>query len=251
MTGDLVCVDLSHWQDTVDFEQLCMSGVAGVILKATEGTGYTDPTYRKRYDQAVAAGMTANSYHFFKAGNPIAQMDHYIAVVEPVIGERMVIDYEDPACTLYELKEAAQYLESLGFQVTIYGANGFLGAQLAGKADPVLANYDLWVASYTTASEPTMTDLKGTWPEWALWQYTDKAIVEGVVGNVDGNRFNGTPEQFWEWMLPVAETPSRPVPGPEIVEAPYVTIALSSDVPVNISISVGANVTLVGAVPAT
>lgn len=235
MSTDLVCVDLSHWQDTVDFEQLKSGGVLGVILKATEGLTYSDPTFRDRCMLAKAAGLAVSSYHFLKPDNPTGQMDFYSRYVCAEPGDRLVIDYEDPLCHLDDLKEAAAYLESRGFQVTIYGANGFLGAQLKGKRDEQLARYDLWVASYTTKDVPTTTDLAATWPVWALWQFTDKAIVEGVVGGVDGNRFNGDDEVFLAWMAPATLPPEL---LPEDEDLPTITITVESDRPVNVRVVV-------------
>ena len=38
-----VLVDLSHWEAQVDFVQAKTAGIAAVILKATQGTGFLDP----------------------------------------------------------------------------------------------------------------------------------------------------------------------------------------------------------------
>jgi len=37
------CIDISHWQNFPDFEQVRAAGVVAMIHKATEGTSYVDP----------------------------------------------------------------------------------------------------------------------------------------------------------------------------------------------------------------
>jgi len=52
-----------------------------------------------------------------------------------------------------------------------------------------LADYPLWIAQYTTAAQPVIPPV---WNAWTFWQYTDKGGVDGINGDVDHNRFNGT-----------------------------------------------------------
>ena len=50
-----IVVDLSHWEAQVDFVQAKTAGIAAVILKATQGTGFLDPTFASRAEAAHAA----------------------------------------------------------------------------------------------------------------------------------------------------------------------------------------------------
>lgn len=38
-------LDLSHWQDKVNFEVLTQNGMSAIIHKATQGIRYVDPKY--------------------------------------------------------------------------------------------------------------------------------------------------------------------------------------------------------------
>lgn len=217
MTNPVV-IDISHHQaDPVDFAKIKANGTIGVILKATEGTSYTDPTYAKRKAAALAAGLLVSAYHFLKAGSVAQQMQYFAKQAGAKPGERLVIDYEDSKLKLSDLETAVDALRAAapGVEITIYGANGFLGAQLAGKKNDKLASCSLWVASYTTKSEPTMTDLKGTWPFWSLWQYSDKGAVVGINGPIDSNRWNGQETALVNWFKKDAVVPQpQPVPTP-------------------------------------
>lgn len=236
MSNDLVAIDISHWQpDPIDWGKVALS-IVGVIFKATEGTSYVDPTYARRRADAEAAGLKVSSYHFLKHGKIGQQMSHYLATVDPVSGERMCIDYEDPACTLADLQEAVRYLQQtdLDLQITVYSGH-LIKEQLGNKHDPLLATTSLWLAQYSSSpSWPT-----GTWPTWSLWQYTDKAKVPGISGNVDGNRFNGSAEQCARWFGPATEVPA-PGPTPPIAPSPD-EVNISIFTPPGVPVSVWVN----------
>lgn len=244
MSNGYVVLDVSHYQKTPDWNAVKSAGILGIIFKCTEGTGYLDPTYKQRRADAERAGLVCCVYHFLKHGAVGQQMQWFVNNAVPAAGERLVIDFEDAKCTLEDLVQACQWLESYTkpLEITIYGANGFLGAMLAGKRNDYLAKFSLWVASYTSASSPTMTNLKATWPEWTLWQKTDKATISGINGPVDGNLFNGSNENCLKWLGPAAYDPTPPVPAPDTVAE--VEMVLASKDPANITIIAGPNVTL-------
>lgn len=56
--------DISHYQGTVDFASAYSSGARFVIIKATEGTSYTDPGFSSHYTGATNAGFIRGGYHF-------------------------------------------------------------------------------------------------------------------------------------------------------------------------------------------
>lgn len=213
-------IDLSHWQSSVDFAKLKANGTQGVILKATQGTGSLDPTFTSRYLQAKQEGLLVSTYHYLTSSSAVAQMEYYLSVVKPSKGDRMCIDYEDDDLTIKMLEDAAEHLlTAADVEVTVYGANGKLGADLGGKKNNYLAdNTSLWVASYTSAASPTVTNLKATWPVWSLWQYSQSGTAIGVTGPIDSNRWNGDAAALPGWFhRDVAPTP-EPAPPAENVQ---------------------------------
>lgn len=218
MTNPIV-IDISHHQATADFAKVKAGGTVGVILKATEGTSYVDPTYIDRNEAALRAGLMTAPYHFLKPGSIERQMDWFLAKTQPDDGSRLVIDYEAEGLKIADLEAAVRYLKTNApkCELTVYGANGFLGAQLGNKKNDLLAaNTSLWVASYRNDA-PTITNLKPTWSVWSLWQYTDKSTVDGVPGPVDGNRWNGNGEALKKWFnanFQEGASPSEDTPLP-------------------------------------
>jgi len=234
--GEPVVVDLSSYQPDVDFVKMQDSGVLGVILKATEGSTLADSSFIKHWNEAEAVGLAVSSYHYLHHGNIAAQMSFYLSVIEPRVGERVCIDYEDGNCTLDDLHQAVNYLldANLNLQIAVYSGH-LLKDQLGDSYDDLLANNtSLWLAQYTSGSPSWPT---GTYPVWSLWQYTDKAKVDGYDGQVDGNRFNGSDDQLLKWFGPASgDQPSASVPT--------VAITLDADSDVNISVRGGNNVTI-------
>lgn len=236
-------LDLSHWQTTINFATLKAGGILGVILKATEGTGYTDTTYRSRRASAEQAGLIVSTYHFLKAGNAQAQMAYYLAQVNPAPGERMVIDVEEAGTTLSDVHAAVQALldDPRGVQVTVYG--GSLIKDLLGSSpDKFLAdNTSLWLAQYTSG---TPSWPKQVWPNWSLWQYSDKGSVKGVSGACDVNVFNGEDANLVKWLSPAPKPVPQPPVTPDVGDLPTVTVHLDADKPVKLRIIVGPLVTV-------
>ncbi len=241
-------VDLSHWNTVKSFPQMKAGGIVGVIHKVTEGTGFLDKTYAKRELDARAAGLGWAAYHFLKPGNIEAQMRWFIQNVSPVpAGMQLVIDYEDPKCTLDELRAAVKSIRAQvkNAQVVIYGGS-LLKEQLGNTKDDLLGSCALWLAQYT-AGTPTWP--KATWPVWTLWQYSDGSVggtprdVPGTVPPIDCNQFNGSDEACARWFgLAVEPNPQPgPEPQPEPEPGPAPGVAVNMTVPDGVTVEIVVN----------
>jgi lysozyme len=233
--NDLVVVDLSHHNPTPDWTALKAGGVVGVIHKATEGTSYVDDQLFARARPAIDAGLKWATYHFLRPGGTYAQMDHYLSTVDPVDGERMVLDHEDAGVSLSQLAEAVSNLLEMrpDLKISIYSGH-LIKEQLGGNYHEYLAaNTSLWIAQYTSAAAPSWPS--ATWPQWSLWQYTDKATVAGVSKPVDGNRFNGSVTQCMDWFGPAGAPVPKPAPKPD--KSVLVAITQPSGVVVTVTLN--------------
>lgn len=228
------CIDISHYQGRPNFQQVAASGVIAMIHKATEGIGYSDPDRAYNCSNALKAGIAVCTYHFLKHGSAAEQMDYYLSDIEPQDGERVIVDYEDSACTLDDLHEAVQRLLDYGhdLQITVYSGH-LLKEQLGGSRDDFLAeNTDLWIAQYgvNAPSWPT-----GTYPIYSLWQYSDTGTIAGINdAYVDLNEFNGSDENLVKWIGPAG---GRPGPMPEPDKVVRINIIARDDVTIEVSIN--------------
>jgi lysozyme len=224
-----VCIDISHHQGFPNFTEVRAAGVLGMIHKATEGSTFVDQNRAENCSNAEKAGIAISTYHWLKPGDAKPQMEFYLATVDPVRGERVVIDYEEDGCTLTMLKDAVQALLDYkhDLKITVYSGH-LLKEQLDSEHDAFLHdNTDLWLAQYTTGTPSWPT---GTYPEgWKLWQYSETGQVPGIDdAYVDFNDFNGGSTEFIKWISPTGSpTPPKP-PRPKPTEAP-VTVNVQSD----------------------
>ena len=200
-------VDVSHWQGTVDFDELAKSGCVGIIAKATDGTSFVDDQYLYNRDGALTVGMCFASYHYLRHGNVEKQMQHYLDIAMPVTGERVVIDYEEEedsagAVDVVDLIEAVEYIRDNrpDLHITVYGASKLTDDVNAygGDAYPLVGT-SLWAARYSTNEPEFATEV---WDRWDAWQYSQTGQVSGVAGDVDTNMFNGDTMACVQWFGP-------------------------------------------------
>jgi lysozyme len=51
------------------------------------------------------------------------------------------------------------------------------------------SDFPFWIANYNFFVEKMQDD-------WLFWQFTEKATIDGIDGNVDVNLYNGTPKML-------------------------------------------------------
>ena len=204
-------IDISHWQDPIDFQKVAADGIVAIIAKATQGATGVDPAYRK-FKRAVAKyNFLWGSYHFGTDADVEAQVDHYLTTARSAATDLVCLDFEEnPSGSTMALSQARAFVRLMeqrsGRFPVLYGG-GYLKQQLKGKPDEVLAQCPLWISQY--ASKPV---LPPGWNKYALWQYTDGRAgpepheVNGI-GPCDRNQFNGTIAQLhrrWPFTSPAA-----------------------------------------------
>jgi lysozyme len=203
-----ICIDISHHQGFPNFDEVRRSGVLGIIHKATEGSTFVDQNRAENCSNAIASGLAVSTYFWLKPGDARPQTEFYLSIIDPVEGERVVIDYEEDGCTLDGLHDAVQTLLDYGknLQVTVYSGH-LLKEQLNGDCDDFLsAHTDLWLAQYTSGA---VSWSDGTYEIWTLHQYSEEGEIPGIDdAYVDLNKFNGDDESFLRWITPA----SKPVP---------------------------------------
>lgn len=74
-------VDLSHYNDPVNFVEAVAGGILGVVHKATEGLTNIDLKYAERRPLAQAAGLLWGAYHLGHSQDGVAQAHHYLSTI--------------------------------------------------------------------------------------------------------------------------------------------------------------------------
>src|SRR5215510_14289761 len=76
-------IDVSYWQSGIDWPKVRATGQRFVLVKASEGDAYTDPTFENNWRSAKTAGLLRGAYCYFHPNiDAKKQADRFIAVVK-------------------------------------------------------------------------------------------------------------------------------------------------------------------------
>ncbi len=191
-------IDVSAYQPTVDWHKVIQSGAVFAFIKATEGTGIVDRSFKSHWQAAKAEGVLRGAYHFFRpAQDAEAQAHHFLdqlfdpGELPPVIDVE-VADHIPPSQVQDGVSAFLDIvLQSLA-RPLVYTMPGFWNT-LPARPD-IASKSDLWVAHWMAHAPGACVGF----PKWTFWQYANSATVPGIPGalNTDANRFNGTIEEL-------------------------------------------------------
>ena len=212
-------IDISHWQKGIDLGAI---DVDFVIIKATEGNGYTDVMCDTFYQKAKSLGKKLGVYHFARPdlGNTAeAEADWFIKETLGYHKEAMlVLDWESGDLTNVAWAKAwlDRVYSKTGVKPVIYmSASVMHSADWSSVAN---ADYGLWVANYGTNDGTAQESVFNRyplkyWSFYALWQYTSKGRLNGYNGNLDLNYFSGDTTAWDKYAggSPSSSKPSNPV----------------------------------------
>lgn len=140
-----------------------------VFVKATEGSTYFSHDSVEQLRTARGKGLQIGHYHFMVPGNPARQAAWFVGQADIRPGDILVCDWENHAQGHPSVEDAAIFIAEVkrlrpGHRVGLY----------CNKSDwlntTVKAGDFLWIARYTTDSDPGITS------SWAFWQYSNNPL---------------------------------------------------------------------------
>jgi len=233
-------VDLSHWDPADDYAKVKRAGIVGCIYKATEGGGYSDPTYVSQQHAAKSAGLKWGAYHFADASNVDSQIRNFMNFACPDPDELFCLDWEDNGGDTMSLANVKKWIagveEALGRpgECVVYGGNTI---KEHGNGDPVLTSRRLWLCQYGSSAV-----LPEGYDKYWLWQFTDGVYgpqphsIDGI-GPCDINSYkSGNADQLIkEWATGKAEPiPEPPTPEPPEERIVRIVVFAPADVTVRV-----------------
>jgi lysozyme len=208
-------VDLSHWEWSASagrrVKEARDAGIAAVIVKATQGKDYVDPTFEKWAPIVLEAGLLLGVYHFgSNTASGDRQADWFLEQVTRVVPlhrVRLALDFEGnptPARTM-ETEQSRSFIHYVRAVVLrwplLYGSTSFLAEHYPAADDP-LGRCPLWTAAYG----PKTPKLPRAWSRHELFQYTDGKLgpsdqsayprITPGLGPVDRSAYQGTLEEL-------------------------------------------------------
>jgi lysozyme len=188
-------IDVSHYQGTVNWSNVAAGGTGFAMIKASEGESYTDPMFAANWAGCQNNTIQCGGYHYFLPTDSfLKQADLLVTQLKSVgfdPGSDLppAIDCEDmegvsASTYIYALKELLQTLQrQIRCTPMIYVSPAFW----QGLGSPDFTEYPLWIANYTSASEP---EIPAPWKGYAIWQYSEDGQMDGIDGDVDLDRSN-------------------------------------------------------------
>ena len=202
--GSLDGIDVSYHQGSIDWQRVAAAGKRFAFVRATAGTLTADTAYGANRSGARAAGVTVGSYHYANpdaAANDAANEASWF-LRNATVGSgdlRPVLDFEvsngltASALTSWAQTWLAQVTAATGVRPIIYTTPSFWSGAVADTDWFARNGYTvLWIAHWTTASQPSVPAADWAGNGWTFWQYSSSGAVAGISGAVDLDRFNGT-----------------------------------------------------------
>jgi lysozyme len=185
-------IDVSHYQDTINWNAVRGAGIKFAVIRSTHGTEQLDTQFRSNWQHAKEQGILRGAYQYFRPGqNPETQADLFLQRFAGDYGELpMVIDVEADdglsakAIKLRVQRWIARVMAATGRQPMIYTAYYFWRDSVGAASFP---NAPLWVANYGVSCPR----VPPPWQRWTFWQRSESGQVAGIKGPVDLDRFNG------------------------------------------------------------
>lgn len=200
-------VDVASYQHPggapIDWVKVRSAGHRYALVKATEGTTYTNPYFNADWTGAAAAGLYRGAYHYARPALPITsaldQARYFVSKAGSMTGPLdfgAVLDLEEKgSLTKTQLANWTRTwlgeVERLTGRAPMIYTGYYFWKDAVGNPTDIAASHRLWLASYP--DDPDSTTFRPLvpvgWSTWTFWQYRSDGTVPGIPWRVDMNRF--------------------------------------------------------------
>lgn len=203
-TPSVLGIDVSEWQDTIDWQQVKAAGVEFAMIRvgwrgSEQGVLKEDICAQANYAGAAAAGIKVGAYFFSQAisvEEAVEEANYMLGLIKdwnvemPVVYDWEFIDAEsrtgdmDPRTLTDCTKAFCDAVAKAGYQPMVYFNTNHSYENIYIRE---LTDYPFWLARYDTVlNYPYKIN---------MWQYTETGTVPGISTNVDINLYFPWEEQ--------------------------------------------------------
>lgn len=196
--GKAIGIDISEFQGKIDWDLIVSIEdeypIEFVVIRATAGNDKADGQFERNWLGAKNRKIIRGAYHYYRPNeNSLEQAELFIKTVHlqkgdlpPVLDIEKLPKEQSLANLKLGLRRWLNAVEAhYKVKPIIYTGEKYYDDFL--KAE--FSDYLFWIANYNFYREK-MDD------HWLFWQFTEKASIPGIKGNVDVNIFNGDSEQL-------------------------------------------------------
>lgn len=196
--GEVLGIDVSHYQQNIDWTKVSGSGKKFAILKAMyEAQSHRiDETFEANYQGAGRNGMSRGVYIFI-ASSSIRDPEGDAKALLRILNGRSLeygiwLDYESVALRnigaskIYDLTQIyARLFRAAGYYTGIYCNKDWYDNVIDRR---LWNEFDFWIARYPKndiGAYNGKSTLKPSYKKAVAWQYSSKGNIPGIKGNVD------------------------------------------------------------------
>jgi lysozyme len=197
----VVGIDVASHQGKINWQEVYSSKVNFAFIKATEGETFVDKNFATNFKKARENKIIVGAYHFFRFNkNGKEQAYNFINNVKleesdlpPVLDVELFggnkYNSETKNKVISEIFNCLRTLEKhYDRKPIIYTNIETYESFIKGNFE----DYDLWLCKL--CNEPKTI-------KWKFWQYSHSGVVPGIKSEVDMNIFNGSYEEFVEYLF--------------------------------------------------
>lgn len=194
-------IDVSEWNDTIDWEKVVKSDVDFAFIRISDGTWHMDETYYYNMKQANAAGLPVGTYIYSRADTREKALEEAQFAISKMRGYRIsypvVFDMESVQMGALPSREISQLAVTFCEEIRKAGYYPMVYFNLNWHDTKVdlsqLKNYDKWLAMYSDRY-PAPSHEQYTYTIWQATSGNDglnptKGLIDGIPvnNNVDIN----------------------------------------------------------------
>ncbi len=183
-------IDISSWQENIDWSSVPTPAVGFVFAKATEGTDFYSNQFQKQHDGAKSRKIPFGAYHFLDpSADGKTQAEYFLDAIDGFEGQLLpALDIEDASGQTVDqivtcVKDFTATVDATlnKKRTIIYTYLSFWQNTIGGSSD--FSGHPLWIAQYPVRYKAGMkpTIPKG-WSSAVLWQYAGTGEVPGITG---------------------------------------------------------------------
>ncbi|KAG9126602.1 hypothetical protein FRC07_002844 [Ceratobasidium sp. 392] len=163
-------IDVSNYQAGIDWAAQKSAGITFAYIKATEGTGYTNPSFSSQYSGSYNVGIIRGAYHFARpdVSSGATQANYFVAngggwsADGKTLPGALDIEYNPYGATCYGLSAASMVTWIRDFSNT-YNSK-------TGRYPTIYTTTDWWTEIRQLSEAPTLYGLLVTRLQLALCQ---------------------------------------------------------------------------------
>lgn len=187
----MIGIDVSRWQENIDFEKVKNAGIEFVIMRMGINSDIDkdislDTYFKQNIEGARNAGLKIGIYVYSAATSKEKAREHAKWTIEALEGTQLdfpiAFDWENWSkfrkyeISIHDLEETfnafAETINASGYKTMLYSSKFYLENIWQNKH-----KHPVWLAHYTNE-----TNYQG---DYFLWQMSNIGRVDGINGNVD------------------------------------------------------------------